>query len=106
MVRERFMGRPRGFTLIELLAVLAIMSVLASLLFAAVFQTRNRVRSTQCLVRLSQLGQALMIYANDENVYPTMPRVVLNGVRPPAFAWFRNELGGNPVVTRCPDDTA
>ncbi|MGQ9731551.1 MAG: type II secretion system protein [Candidatus Zipacnadales bacterium] len=61
----------QGFTLIELLVVLAIIAILASLIFPVFFQARAKARSTQCVSNLRQLGQALEMYASDwDELYP------------------------------------
>ena len=57
----------RGFTLIELLVVLAIVSLLAALLFPAFVRARERARSTTCLSNLRQLGLAVFQYTGDED---------------------------------------
>jgi prepilin-type N-terminal cleavage/methylation domain-containing protein len=54
-----------GFTLIELLTVLAILSVLAALLFPVFARARERARQTACLSNERQLGLALTIYSQD-----------------------------------------
>lgn len=56
-----------GFTLIELLTVLAILAVLAGLLFPAFLQVQARGRRTTCLSNLRQIGAALQMYAQDYN---------------------------------------
>lgn len=55
-----------------MLVVVATVAVLASLLLAAVSQTRARIQSTHCLVRLSQLGMGLSMLVNDEDYYPSV----------------------------------
>jgi prepilin-type N-terminal cleavage/methylation domain-containing protein len=55
----------RGFTLIELLTVLAIISVLAALLFPVFARARERARQTTCLSHERQLGVALALYSQD-----------------------------------------
>src|SRR5437870_12943837 len=57
--------RGRGFTLIELLVVIAIIAILAAILFPVFAQARDKARSAACLSNLKQIGQALMMYAQD-----------------------------------------
>ena len=55
-----------GFTLLELTAVVAIISVLVSLLCAALNQTRDRALRISCLDNMKQLNLAWQMYS-DEN---------------------------------------
>lgn len=59
--------RRRAFTLVELLVVLAIIGLLAALLFPAFARAREKARSTTCLSNLRQLGLAVFQYAGDED---------------------------------------
>lgn len=61
----------RGFTLIELLVVIAVISILAALLFPVFASARAKARQTTCLSNLRQLGQAVFMYAQDnDDLYP------------------------------------
>lgn len=57
----------RGFTLIELLVVIAIIAILAAILFPVFANARERGRQAQCLSNLKQLGNAVLMYTNDNN---------------------------------------
>jgi prepilin-type N-terminal cleavage/methylation domain-containing protein len=57
--------RPSGFTLIEMLVVIAIISVLAGILFPVFAKARSRARETTALSNLRQIGAALPMYAAD-----------------------------------------
>jgi prepilin-type N-terminal cleavage/methylation domain-containing protein/prepilin-type processing-associated H-X9-DG protein len=54
-----------GFTLIELLIVIAILAILAALLFPVFAQARERARQTACANNLRQIGKAIELYAGD-----------------------------------------
>ena len=54
-----------GFSLIELLVVVAIIAILAALLFPAVSRAVERGRQTRCQSNLHQMHVALMGYASD-----------------------------------------
>ena len=62
----------KGFTLIELLTVIAIVAILAAILFPVFAQVREKARATVCLSNEKQLGLAVGQYLqdNDERLYP------------------------------------
>jgi len=61
-----------GFTLIELLVVVAIIAVLASILFPVFQRARESARRTKCASNLKQLGLAMHMYACDyDDLIPT-----------------------------------
>ena len=59
--------RRRAFTLIELLVAIAIIAILAAILFPVFAQARESARKTSCAANLYQLGVALQIYARDHD---------------------------------------
>lgn len=54
-----------AFTLVELLTVIAIISILASILLPAFATAREKARQTACMSNMRQLGLAFTIYAQD-----------------------------------------
>src|SRR5947209_19930722 len=69
----------RGFTLIELLLVIAIIAILAAILFPVFAQARAKARQTVCLSNMKQLGLALGMYIQDYDeqvtpVFTIMPK--------------------------------
>lgn len=54
-----------GFTLIELLVVVAIIAMLAAILFPVFAQVREKARQTSCLSNVRQIGIAALMYAQD-----------------------------------------
>lgn len=65
------MVRPsrRGFSLIELMVVIAIIVILAGILFPVFSTVRAKARRTRCEYNLNQLGHALKLYADDYGGY-------------------------------------
>lgn len=74
----------RGFTLIELLVVIAIIAILAAILFPVFARAREAARATACKSNLKQIGNAVLMYAQDydENL-PFNPYLAANTRRFP-----------------------
>ncbi len=68
--RRSVILRRAGFTLLELTAVIFIVTVLVSLLSAALNHTKSKALRVSCLDNLKQLQQAWWLYAadNDESI--------------------------------------
>ena len=61
------MARRLGFSLTEMLVIVAIVAVLAALLFPVFAQARRQARRTSCLSNLRQTGVAVGLYQGDAN---------------------------------------
>jgi prepilin-type N-terminal cleavage/methylation domain-containing protein/prepilin-type processing-associated H-X9-DG protein len=60
-----------GFTLVEMLVVIAIISILAAILFPVFASAREKARQISCLSNQKQIGLALMQYVQDyDECYP------------------------------------
>lgn len=79
-------NRKSGFTLIELLVVMAVMAILAAILFPVFAKAREKARQTACTSNLRQLGMALSMYLSDWNAYPLHSHKELGN---PGWRWMR-----------------
>jgi len=61
--------RGRGFTLVELLTVIAIIAVLAAIIFPAFSTARGKARQVSCVSNLKQIGLGFQMYAQDYDGY-------------------------------------
>jgi prepilin-type processing-associated H-X9-DG protein/prepilin-type N-terminal cleavage/methylation domain-containing protein len=61
-----------AFTLLELLTVVAIISILASLLFAGLARAKKTAYSAKCKNNLRQIGLGLRMYVLDTGFYPLL----------------------------------
>ncbi len=117
--------RGRAFSLIELLIVIAVISLLISILLPALGRAREQARAAVCASNVRQLVQASLLYAgeNGGRLAPGAPRMSAenlrrwHGVRPGAGQAFDGSrgplaayLGPEARIRACPsflepDDT-
>lgn len=95
----------RAFTLVELLIVLAIVGILAAILFPVFSQARASARAASCASNLKQIGLGILQYAGDHNGLLPVP-AVLPTEKKPRCGWpdhFRRYVRDSGVF-QCPED--
>src|SRR5438046_2456002 len=94
-------GIPAAFTLIELLIVIAIITILAGILFPVFASAREKARQTTCLSNERQVGLALLQYAQDYDERMPSGNITDRGR---GWAGQSYPLVKSVAVFRCPDD--
>ena len=69
-----------GFTLIELLTVIAIIGILAAILFPAIGAAKKAAQKANDLSNIRSIGQAALIYSSDNNDRLPDPRSASNTI--------------------------
>jgi prepilin-type N-terminal cleavage/methylation domain-containing protein len=91
----RTLSVKRGFTLIELLVVVAIIAVLAAILFPVFGKAKAKARQTTCVSNMRQLALAAEMYGQDNKSWPDAATWVGD------LAEYAN---GNAKLFNCPAD--
>lgn len=89
-------NRTAGFTLVELLVVIGIIAVLISLLLPALSRAQQQARLVACASNMRQLGDYVMMYANDNQgcVPPSVLALTNNAGAPYAGHYYT--VNGSP----------
>lgn len=114
--------RKKAFTLVELLVVIGIIALLISILLPTLSKARDSANRAACLSNLRQIGNALIMYVNDNKGF--LPRTPKGSHTQEDAIWFhasggwrdRIDEGGfgpylklskdNTAVLSCPADSA
>jgi len=68
----RVSARRKGFSLVELLTVIAIIAILASIIFPVMGVVGNKARMNKCITQLHEIGVAVQLFKQDNRQYPDM----------------------------------
>ena len=78
----------QGFTLIEVLVVIAIITILISILIPMLAKSRDAANRVQCASNLRQIGQAIINYATQNKGWAPLK----GGERPYPYEWHKETL--------------
>jgi prepilin-type N-terminal cleavage/methylation domain-containing protein/prepilin-type processing-associated H-X9-DG protein len=104
--------RQNAFTLIEFLVVIAIIAILAAILFPVFAQAREKARQTTCLSNLKQLGTGLYMYTQDydemlpASSFAAVPGQSINSIQNPKWADVIQPYVRNDQLFTCPSDSS
>ena len=89
----RVLAGKKGFSLVELLTVIAIIAVLAGIIFPVMGMVKSRANMTKCITQLHEIGLGLQVFKQDNRKYPDILGAVV--VRNPGIIPF-DQTGANP----------
>lgn len=68
----KILSRRSGFSLIELLTVIAIIAILAAIIFPVMSSVKEKARQNQCMTNLAQIQMGIQMFKQDNRKYPAL----------------------------------
>jgi len=92
-----------GFTLIELLVTIAIISILAAILFPVFARARENARRASCMSNLKQIALGVMMYTQDyDERFPRIGGKAPASIRPYGWADTLQPYLKSTQILKCP----
>jgi prepilin-type N-terminal cleavage/methylation domain-containing protein/prepilin-type processing-associated H-X9-DG protein len=98
-------GAQNGFTLIELLIVIAIIAILAAILFPVFARARENARRASCQSNLKQIGLGVMQYTQDYDEKYPLTETSVGGVGNVRWRQMIQSYIKSSQVFACPSNT-
>lgn len=93
-----------GFTLIELLVVVAILAILAGILFPVFSRARENARRASCISNLKQICNAMQMYVQDnDQIYPP---VLTEDDGSNGWSWELHKIAKSEAIFQCPSENS
>ncbi len=67
---KMFARKQSGFSMVELLTVIAIIALLAAIIFPIMSSAKESARRTQCISNMGNIFQAVQLFKSDQHRYP------------------------------------